>query len=90
MPISLRPRLAAIRTGGETSRCGAPFLAFGLLFNIGLGVLSRLMPQMQVFFVGLPLSILLSFLLLILVLGAMMGLFLHYAGGVLHALVPHG
>ena len=33
---------------------------FGLLFNIGLGVLSRLMPQMQVFFVGLPLSILLG------------------------------
>ncbi len=28
----------------------APFLVFGLLFNLGLGVLSRLMPQMQVFF----------------------------------------
>ncbi|MBV1699917.1 MAG: flagellar type III secretion system protein FliR [Hyphomicrobiales bacterium] len=68
----------------------APFLAFGLLFNVGLGVLSRLMPQMQVFFVALPLSILLGFLLLILVLGAMMGLFLDYAGGVLHALVPTG
>ena len=46
---------------------------FGLLFNLGLGVLSRLMPQMQVFFVGLPLSILLGFLILLLVLGAMMG-----------------
>ena len=34
------------------------FLVFGLLFNLGLGVLSRLMPQMQVFFIGLPLSIL--------------------------------
>ncbi len=40
----------------------APFLVFGLLFNLGLGVLSRLMPQMQVFFIGLPLSILLGFL----------------------------
>ena len=40
---------------------------FGLLFNLGLGVLSRLMPQMQVFFVGLPLSILLGFLILLLV-----------------------
>jgi flagellar biosynthesis protein FliR len=29
----------------------APFLVFGLLFNLGLGVLSRLMPQMQVLFV---------------------------------------
>ena len=67
----------------------APFLVFGLLFNLGLGVLSRLMPQMQVFFVGLPLSILLGLLLLVLVLGAMMGFFLDYAGGVLHALSPH-
>ena len=45
---------------------------FGLLFNLGLGVLSRLMPQMQVFFVGMPLSILVGFLILLLVLGAMM------------------
>ena len=58
----------------------APFLVFGLLFNLGLGVLSRLMPQMQVFFVGLPLSILLGFLILLLVLGAMMGIFLDYVG----------
>ena len=36
----------------------APFLVFGILFNLGLGILSRLMPQMQVFFVGVPLSIL--------------------------------
>src|SRR5476651_2764705 len=41
----------------------APFLVFGLLFNLGLGVLSRLMPQMQVFFVGLPLSILLGLMI---------------------------
>ena len=46
---------------------------FGLLFNLGLGVLSRLMPQMQVFFVGVPLSILVGFLILLLVIGAMMG-----------------
>jgi len=67
----------------------APFLVFGLLFNIGLGVLSRLMPQMQVFFVALPLSILLGLMILVAVMGAMMGLFLDYAGGVLHALSPH-
>ncbi|MFY9696705.1 MAG: flagellar biosynthetic protein FliR [Xanthobacteraceae bacterium] len=67
----------------------APFLAFGLLFNLGLGVLSRLMPQMQVFFIALPLSILIGFLFLILVLGSMMGLFLDYAGGVLSVLAPH-
>jgi flagellar biosynthetic protein FliR len=77
----------AFRIGIQLS---APFLVFGLLFNIALGVLSRLMPQMQVFFVALPLSILVGFILLVLVLGAMMGLFLDYAGGVLSALAPHG
>jgi flagellar biosynthesis protein FliR len=76
----------AFRIGIQLS---APFLAFGLLFNLGLGVLSRLMPQMQVFFVALPASILIGFLFLVLVLGAMMGLFLDYASGVLHELAPH-
>jgi flagellar biosynthetic protein FliR len=76
----------AFRVGIQLS---APFLAFGLLFNIGLGVLSRLMPQMQVFFVALPLSILIGLLFLLLGLGAMMGFFLDYVGGVLHALAPH-
>jgi len=66
----------------------APFLVFGLLFNFGLGILSRLMPQMQVFFVGMPLSILVGFLILLLVLGAMMMTFLDYTGGVLQMLAP--
>ena len=67
----------------------APFLVFGLLFNLGLGILSRLMPQMQVFFIGLPLSILLGLLLLLLVIGAMMGTFTGYIEGVLNDLAPH-
>ncbi|HZP74806.1 MAG TPA: flagellar biosynthetic protein FliR [Pseudolabrys sp.] len=67
----------------------APFLAFGLLFNLGLGLLSRLMPQMQVFFVGMPLSILVGLLLLMLVLGAMMGTFTGYLEDVLGQLAPH-
>ena len=75
----------AFRIGIQLS---APFLVFGLLFNLGLGVLSRLMPQMQVFFIGLPLSILLGFLLLMLVIGAMMGVFTGYLEGVLSELAP--
>jgi flagellar biosynthetic protein FliR len=77
---------SAFRIGVELS---APFLVFGLLFNIGLGVLSRLMPQMQVFFVGLPLSILIGLFILVLVMGPMMGTFLGYVGDVLHQLAPH-
>src|ERR1700682_5788996 len=66
----------------------APFLVFGLLFNLGLGVLSRLMPQMQVFFIGLPLSILLGLVLFLMVLGAMMTVFLGETESVLTRLVP--
>jgi flagellar biosynthetic protein FliR len=62
---------------------------FGLLFNLGLGVLSRLMPQMQVFFVGMPLSILVGFLILLLVVGAMMTTFTGYVEGVLRELAPY-
>jgi flagellar biosynthetic protein FliR len=77
---------AAFRIGVQLS---APFLVFGLLFNLGLGILSRLMPQMQVFFVGLPLSIMVGFLILVLVLGAIMTTFLDHVGGVLHLLAPN-
>jgi flagellar biosynthesis protein FliR len=76
----------AFRIGVQLS---APFLVFGLLFNVGLGVLSRLMPQMQVFFIGLPLSIILGFALLIAVIGAMMGTFTGYLEGVLRDIAPH-
>jgi flagellar biosynthetic protein FliR len=77
---------AAFKVGIQLS---APFLVFGLLFNLGLGILSRLMPQMQVFFVGMPLSILLGFLILLLVVSAMMGTFLDFLGGVLREMAPY-
>ncbi len=76
---------AAFRIGVQLS---APFLVFGLLFNLGLGVLSRLMPQMQVFFVGMPLSILIGFIILMLVVGAMMVTFTDYVESVLRQLAP--
>lgn len=76
----------AFRVGVQLS---APFLIFGLLFNLGLGVLSRLMPQMQVFFIGMPLSILIGFLILLVVIGAMMGTFLEFLGGVLRQIAPY-
>lgn len=36
----------------------APVLIFSLVFNTALGLLNRLVPQMQVFFVGMPMQIL--------------------------------
>lgn len=65
----------------------APVLIFGLIFNIGLGVLARLMPQMQVFFIAMPASILLGFAILALVLSAMMGVFISYLEDGLGALL---
>ena len=58
--LATRAFAAAFKIGMQLS---APFLVFGLVFNIGLGVLARLMPQMQVYFVGVPLSILVGFLI---------------------------
>lgn len=55
----------------------APFLVFAIVFNIGLGVLAKLMPQMQVFFVAMPVTIGVGFLILMLVVGVMMA---HYTG----------
>ncbi|MCJ2058945.1 flagellar type III secretion system protein FliR [Methylobacterium sp. J-048] len=57
-----------------------PFIAFGLLFNLGLGVLSRLMPQLQVFFLAVPASVLIGMLILMGSLGVMMGVFLDDLG----------
>lgn len=65
----------------------APVLIFGLIFNVGLGVLARLMPQMQVFFIAMPASILLGFAVMALVLATMMGVFLGYMEGGLNTLL---
>lgn len=57
-------------------RMAAPFVIFGLIFFLGLGLLARLMPQMQVFFVSQPAQILLGLILLAATIGAMMRVFL--------------
>ena len=76
---------AAFKIGLQLS---APFLVFGLGFNIGLGVLARLMPQMQVYFVGVPLSIMVGFLIFAVVLAAMMSTYFDYFNGVMRQLAP--
>src|ERR1700710_1567853 len=83
--LATRTFAAAFKIGMQLS---APFLVFGLVFNIGLGVLARLMPQMQVYFVGVPLSIMVGFLIFALIVAAMMGTYLDYFIGVMHELTP--
>ena len=48
----------------------SPFIVISLLIYIGMGVLTRLMPQIQVFLLALPLQIILSFLTLALTISA--------------------
>src|ERR1700719_4510 len=83
--LATRAFAAAFKIGMQLA---APFLVFGLVFNIGLGVLARLMPQMQVYFVGVPLSIMSGFLIFAVVIAAMMGTFLDYFIAVMHDMIP--
>ncbi|GEC14219.1 flagellar biosynthetic protein FliR [Nitrobacter winogradskyi] len=81
--LATRAFAGAFKIGLQLS---APFLVFGLVFNIGLGVLARLMPQMQVYFVGVPLSIFIGFMIFAVVLASMMGTYMDYLIGVMQDL----
>lgn len=56
----------------------APFLFGGLVFYTGIGLLARLLPQIQIFFIALPLQITASLAILMVVLGAIGTWFLRY------------
>lgn len=59
----------------------APFIVFGLVFYLGMGILARMMPQLQVFFIAMPATISIGLLLLALLLSMMMGWYLmHFEG----------
>ncbi len=56
----------------------APVIVYALVFNAGLGVIARLIPQLQVFFVAIPVNITMGFLILMVVLAAAMTWYLDY------------
>lgn len=57
-------------------RLAAPLLVFSVTFNSGLALLNRLVPQVQVFFVGLPIQIFGGLTILMVCLPAIMLLFI--------------
>ncbi|NWG91340.1 MAG: flagellar type III secretion system protein FliR [Parvularculaceae bacterium] len=61
-------------------RLAAPFIVFGLVFYAGAGVLNRLMPQAQVFFMLMPANLILGLALLMLTTGLIMSAFLAELG----------
>ncbi|CAN0564578.1 unnamed protein product [Laminaria digitata] len=54
----------------------APFIVFGLVFYLGVGLLGRLMPQLQVFFIAMPATISVGLILLTALLTMIMGWYL--------------
>jgi len=69
------------------TQLAAPFLVLGLVFYLGLGLLARLMPQLQIFFIAIPAQIYLGIIILGLVLSTFMMVWLNYARHTLNALL---
>ena len=54
----------------------APFLVYGIVFAVMLGLLARLMPTLQVFFIAMPMQLLAGLALMAVALTSMMLYFL--------------
>lgn len=54
----------------------APFIVFGLVFHLGMGILGKLMPQLQVYFITMPATVGVGLILMMLMLAVIMGLFI--------------
>jgi flagellar biosynthetic protein FliR len=66
----------------------APFIALGTVFFVGLGLIARLVPQLQVLFVAQPLQIMGGLLLMGLIAAAGMGWFLQVFSDQLQRIIP--
>jgi flagellar biosynthetic protein FliR len=98
MPVGRLPQagdlaLAMTRLVGTSFSIGvriaAPFLVVGIIFQLGLGLLARLMPQVQIFFIAVPMQVMLGLVVAAITLSAGMLLWLGaFAEGL--ALVPAG
>ncbi len=58
------------------ARMGAPFIVVGIVFYFSLGLLNKLMPQMQIFFIAMPVNIMIGFGIFLLLLSTLMGYYL--------------
>lgn len=67
----------------------APFIVFGLVVYGGAGVVARMMPQLQIFFIVTPINILAGFVILGLSMSTMMMWFLDFFTTKAQLFVPH-
>lgn len=88
MEVVVQTVSAAFRIGVQLAM---PFLVVGLVVQVGFGLLGRLMPQVQIFFLAMPVQILLALILITMVLSAGMLYWLRgYESLVNDALNPGG
>lgn len=74
---------------GFAIKLASPLLAFGLIFYTALGLMSRLSPQIQVFFIALPLQLMGGLGMLMITLPLVMLLFMRwFEEGLIPFLVP--
>ena len=65
-------------------KLGAPFVVFTIVFYTGMGLVSRLMPQLNIFFLSLPLQIYLGLGLLFITIPMIILWFIRYFDNGLH------
>lgn len=67
--------LWALEAFADSFRLGvqmaAPLIVYSLIFYLALGVLSRLMPQVQIFFIAMPSNVMVGLFIFAIALGAM-------------------
>nr|WP_295886992.1 flagellar biosynthetic protein FliR [uncultured Devosia sp.] len=73
--LAIRTVAGAFSVGVQMS---APFIVFGLVFNLGAGILARLMPALQVYFLLMPANIFIGLALFAMLLMMMMGWYLSH------------
>lgn len=56
-------------------KMAAPFVAVGTLFYVGMGLMARLMPQVQIFFVSIPVNVAIGLLIMGLAIPSILRLF---------------
>ncbi len=80
IPDSVQAVVAAIGTGFELAlRLAAPFVLANVIWQSALGVIARLIPQLQVYFVAMPGQILAGLALLSILAGGMLQTWLETA-----------
>ncbi|UYY59677.1 flagellar biosynthetic protein FliR [Sphingomonas sp. S2-65] len=63
----------------------APFLVYGIIFNVALGLAARVAPAIQVFFIAQPLNLLLGLSLLAATIGTILTVFAQSMGDAMQA-----